>query len=290
MKYRADTSDHFYRTARSNASRMLVPRFIHIGKMRHRSAWSYPAHMHRCNECFLAIEGSALVSIDGEEYPVNAGGMYFVMTGQTHAERSIRTPLSFHYMKFDSRGVSGSGEPLVSGLPVKKQFIPSTPAKIAELFACIAKEAQEDKPGAKDIIDAEILALIWHIRRAVKAIDSTEGTMRQLAIVEAAREYAAENRSRTIRLDEIADACAVSPDYLGHLFKEHVGASPLKYAMSVRIEEAKRLIGVSGLSVSEAAHALGFSSVFHLSRKFKQYAQCSPTVWAGRAQQKSRKR
>jgi AraC-like DNA-binding protein len=75
----------------------------------------------------------------------------------------------------------------------------------------------------------------------------------------------------------------ISEIYFRKLFKEHYGTTPKQYIISVRIEEAKRLLDEGISSVSAISDACGFSSVYHFSRAFKQATGVSPSEYSKRS-------
>jgi AraC family transcriptional regulator len=60
-------------------------------------------------------------------------------------------------------------------------------------------------------------------------------------------------------------------------FSEQAGESLEKYIIRLRINKAKEMMVYKGLTVSLTAFALGFSSVAHFSRQFKQHTGLTPT-------------
>lgn len=64
---------------------------------------------------------------------------------------------------------------------------------------------------------------------------------------------------------------------LSRLFSEIEGRSLENYFISLKIERVKELIRYQKLSLSEIAYMMGYSSVAHLSRQFKQATGLTPT-------------
>ncbi|MFC5404935.1 response regulator [Cohnella soli] len=90
--------------------------------------------------------------------------------------------------------------------------------------------------------------------------------------------YLDENFARTITLADISDQFSFSPSYITKIFKQHHGVGPLKYLISLRIEEAKRLIARHPeLSFKEVGSAVGYEDPNYFSRIFKNTTGCSLT-------------
>lgn len=67
---------------------------------------------------------------------------------------------------------------------------------------------------------------------------------------------------------ELADALGVGPRHLLRLFLRHAGASPSDIAATRRVQEAKRLIDQTDMTLAEIAFAAGFSSVRRFNDAF----------------------
>lgn len=68
-------------------------------------------------------------------------------------------------------------------------------------------------------------------------------------------------------------------NYLGRLFSDLEGVSIGQYIILQKIEKVKELMRYNELTLSEIAWQMGYSSVPHLSKQFKQITGMSPTVF-----------
>lgn len=82
-------------------------------------------------------------------------------------------------------------------------------------------------------------------------------------------------------VSELADKAGLSETHLRRLFRTQLGVSPKQYLRRARMEFAQRLIKHEGLRVGEAAHLLGFSSVFQFSAQYRQVIGHPPSADRG---------
>ncbi len=75
----------------------------------------------------------------------------------------------------------------------------------------------------------------------------------------------------------LAGKFGLSYTSLSRLFSSIEGRSIENYYMNIRVERVKELIKYEQMSMSEIAHLMGYSSVAHLSRQFKQVTGLTPT-------------
>ena len=105
------------------------------------------------------------------------------------------------------------------------------------------------------------------------------GKGKQLLIAPAV-EYIHKNYTKaSLSVEELAKICEISPEYFRSIFKNHFGASPIKYINNLKIERAKELISSGLYSISEAANLSGFADPCHFSREFKKTVGISPSLY-----------
>lgn len=80
----------------------------------------------------------------------------------------------------------------------------------------------------------------------------------------------------TVRLTEVAKAVALSPGRLGRLFNEQVGQSFPTYVRWARLRCAVEALG-AGASLTDAAHAAGFTDSAHANRVCHEMFGMSPS-------------
>jgi len=76
-----------------------------------------------------------------------------------------------------------------------------------------------------------------------------------------------------------ADKLNVTPNYLSDTIKHHSGKSALTIIHDFVIEEAKKLLSTSNITVSEISYQLGFEYPNYFSRLFKRKTNLSPTEY-----------
>ncbi|MEM9332169.1 MAG: AraC family transcriptional regulator [Pseudomonadota bacterium] len=89
-------------------------------------------------------------------------------------------------------------------------------------------------------------------------------------LVAFAQAYIGKNPNTRLTVREIARMCRTSETKIKSLFKEEVGASIGSYILNVRMQNAVDMIK-SGVSISNASQALGYSSPEALSKAIKNH-------------------
>jgi AraC-like DNA-binding protein/ligand-binding sensor protein len=98
-------------------------------------------------------------------------------------------------------------------------------------------------------------------------------------LVRRARAYIAGHQADPIHLDDVAKAMHVSTFYFCKMFKKATGLTFTKYLSRVRVEKAKTLLLNPHLRISEISYNVGFQSLTHFNRVFREIAGQSPTAF-----------
>ncbi|MEQ9695011.1 GlxA family transcriptional regulator [Shimia sp. SDUM112013] len=85
-----------------------------------------------------------------------------------------------------------------------------------------------------------------------------------------------EEIEQQVELDEVADRVGVSRRQMERLFSHHIGRTPKRYLMDLRLQRARALMAETDLPVSEVAFACGFESTSHFSKRFRERFGVSP--------------
>lgn len=98
-------------------------------------------------------------------------------------------------------------------------------------------------------------------------------------IAEIIIEYFQQNISKKLSLDDICEKVNYSKAFLCRIFKAQTGETLLSCFNRLKIEEAKRLLKETELSVETISQELGFLESKYFSAVFKRLTGVSPTVY-----------
>lgn len=82
-----------------------------------------------------------------------------------------------------------------------------------------------------------------------------------------------------LRLHELAEAEGISPDYLSHAFRKHMGMTFQEYLSHVRLEHAINLVARTNMTITDICSACGYSNPRYLSADFQRQLGCTPAAY-----------
>lgn len=129
--------------------------------------------------------------------------------------------------------------------------------------------------AALSLAIAVVRSLAPDASRAFDSIRSSPCAKR----VKRVQEYIDDNLGRPITLDELAAVAARSKFHFARTFREAFGMSPVRYLASRRVDEAKKLLRGSTMSLAEIAVACGFASQSHMTTVFRKVLSTTPGLY-----------
>jgi AraC family transcriptional regulator of adaptative response / DNA-3-methyladenine glycosylase II len=98
------------------------------------------------------------------------------------------------------------------------------------------------------------------------------------AVVSHAVKLISEGALNDGNVEQLSERLGIGSRHLRRLFKQHLGASPLKIARSQRVQLAGNLIAHSAMPIGEIAACVGFASTRHFNHSIKAAFGDSPRV------------
>lgn len=253
------------------------------GKLDLEPHWKAHPHTHRETvELVFVAQGEGCTSIGGTRFPIAAGDLITYNPGWEHYEdfsRCAQPPLLYH-CEFASLHIHGlpPGHMLPDGAP------PVMPVgeqrdDMVRCFQVIFHECCRQTFGYEQILYARLETLVLLMMRLyaeffpLRMIADTGDTNMAIAV----KSYIDCNYCRDIHLHDIAAAMSASPYHISHVFTAYYGLSPIRYLIGRRINEAKRMLLSSRLSIKEITARLGYDSISTFTAQFHQHTGTAPS-------------
>lgn len=88
-----------------------------------------------------------------------------------------------------------------------------------------------------------------------------------------------ENLGEQLTINDMARTAMFSKFHFSRVFQRVTGLSPGRFLSAVRLQEAKRLLASTSLTVTDISHRVGYSSVGTFSSRFTSSVGVSPTKY-----------
>ena len=97
--------------------------------------------------------------------------------------------------------------------------------------------------------------------------------------IEKVCKFIEENYHTDITLEEAASQCSLSSFYFSKLFKKSKKVTFIEFLTNRRIEEARKYLSKTNLSIKEISQRVGYNDPNYFTRVFKRVASTSPTSY-----------
>ncbi len=233
-------------------------------------------HLHKHLELVMLWEGSVLAVADSNEVMMQGGDLYLAFPNQIH----------YYY---NQPGVQRHSILIVSPdlLPeFRREFtelLPVSPVlpgacENPGIVACV-KNLTAACAGETPYLDARfrgnMLVLLCEL---LESMPLRKKPAADVNICSDIIKYCYENYTEDISLESLAQALHVSRFYISHLFGEQLHVSFRDYINSLRTGHAAELMR-SGMTVTEAAYAVGYNSTRTFGRCFRKNLGVSPSEY-----------
>lgn len=127
-------------------------------------------------------------------------------------------------------------------------------------------------------VDGSIVGLLGMMH----PIDTPEDQRAHFGKLQAAIEYLETHFIDEISTNRLADLAGVSVPHFNRLFRKVLRLSPMEYVLSLRVQEAQRLLATTRQSMSEIAAAVGFYDQSHFTKRFRKITGITPLQYRKR--------
>ena len=150
-------------------------------------------------------------------------------------------------------------------------FILSNGAEFKNSIAAIVNEYSDKRLFYRETCSTALKNLIIDLhKKNYNNQDNSTDTIKKII------EYINLNYAKEIKNNDLAEIAGYHEYHLNRLFVRYTGMSMHKYIVNLRMNEAKRLLLNTNMSVSDIASQTGFCSNTHFSTYFKKETKVSP--------------
>jgi len=234
-----------------------IAQFVAAHAIRVDATWHLAAHAHSFHELIAVERGRLRVELGGAEYCAHPGGLLLYPSGVTHeewAEGSVAlatTCLVFQYDGF------AADEPILRHDDCGR--VGMMASWLLDAQSAYFPDSQVYRQSLFEMLLAEFVRLT---------------AQQPNAMIDKIRAYIRQHMADDFSLDNLAAEAGMSKFHFVRQYKALTGRSPMEDVRILRVEEARRLILSTSLTLCDIAPRVGIANGHHLSRLMKAYIGC----------------
>lgn len=276
------------------------PTFLYVDKYRFPKEWSNQANQMPYSMIRYICSGSASFSVDGVEYIVNQGDVFYIPQG-CQLNCAARDEVVFISIRFIGSIQIQDDDMLRRLWNIDQQYNFSNQPEVGEWFektyqsaisrtkykrletrgylnlicASLAKRSANEEEKEETVrADREMMESMRdmkHIRKRALA-SHTKTDPRVQALVDYITLHPESNLTR----EQMCNMCDVSESTLRRLFKAYMGKSIYEFTKETKILYASHLLMTTNCSISEIGYKVGYESPSYFTKTFKEVFGISP--------------
>lgn len=249
--------------------------------------FNYPPHWHNAIELIYVLKNTFVVMVNSKKYELKEKDILYIPGGNIH-EFCSETPTGMRvFINFELSSLNSYAD--MDRIYTQLRDVRLIAQEDEDLHFSIETELQKILEESKTACFADelyytarmidILVLLCRstpLRINICNPKAESGKNIGLEKISKSLEYLEKNYTEDIHLKDISRAAGFSEYYFSRLFKEITEKNFHQYLNEFRIKKAEVLLIDSNYTVSEAAYAVGFSSIATFERLFHQIKGCSP--------------
>ena len=239
------------------------------------ASWGDNKKETRYDMLYFILDGEGFLEIDGKLFYPQPGELYIIPEGSILSSGTNKNNTFYKYWcHFNSKLIDRSFFKLINApncIKVKEN------AKLKEIFNVLVTDFKKESIAAHFTARAAMLQIIALILDEISNEEHSITVDFPIDALNVINSYIYDNIKEKITLNKLSEVLHFHPNYLIKFFNKYYGVSPLQYVSNVRINEAKRLLENTSLSIKEIALKTGFYDLYHFSKRFKAKTGYSPT-------------
>ncbi|MFS0613779.1 AraC family transcriptional regulator [Lederbergia ruris] len=240
-------------------------------------------------EVYYLINGKRKYFINDKTYYVNPGNLVFINKGVLHRTFHVddyeheRLLINFTGQLFESeKDTCSSLLQSVFNQTLIIQLNRHEQQEIEYILFKMIHEMQKGETGfdlfLKTLLIQLLISSVRYLNRNTADTQEFTGSVyhKMTDIIHYINKH---YHTPDLTLDSVANEFFISSYYLSRIFKKATGFTYSEYLNHVRIQEAQRLLRESHMKVIDIAGKVGFNSLTHFGRVFKNHTRYTPSYY-----------
>ena len=289
VKHRYNSTQRQHYLLEKHYSFKLKPRLLYVGSLDKQGGWREESHAHDFLELIFITDGRGTATIGGTEWEIGRGNILIYNAGVSHCEKSSQDdPMEARFIAYDKLEITDLPPNWL--LPPSYGYVYSAGDMydtFDRFFGSLLREFEQRDRFYMEIAQNMSRTLLMYLFRLINKTENAAGLLDSGRIMDSVLAYIDAHYAEDISLEDLSRECYVNKYYLSHLFSRVRGESVGKYIQKRRLDEARRLLTGTALSVREVAEAVGFPDISYFCRVFKKEVGVTPLTY--RAGEKTEK-
>lgn len=275
---------------------LILHRQNPVAKYMSPEAQAANPHFHYQYEMVLNVRGDADYCISGAMYHADPCSLLLMSNMENHY-------IVRHSVGYDRFTLRFSTELLAAFLrdPLLLSIFKQRPEGFSHLYLCEADEFEQYVHLARlmleeykeqqfywdQMIASKLLTILISMYRRRPEVFPAHQSAESLGLIFGVQNYIESNLQEDLSLETVANQFFVNKYHLSHSFSKATGYTFKRFVVTARLSKAKDLLINTSDEINAISAQVGFGSVSHFIRSFRQMEGVSPLQYRNRARPKA---
>ena len=228
-----------------------------------------------CYIFHLVVHGKGYYTVKGKTYTVSAP-LGFVLppyeTVEYWADKD--EPWQYYWVGLNGSLIQELVEKLKIGKDFNDNYIFTSPytMELIKAYERLMIHTEQCENNEKSYYLG--LGIVYEIVGYL--LQDSQGTLKKESDVETEILKYVREHYKTVTVNELSEVFYFNRSYIYKIFKKHENCSVKHYILSLRLQEAMRLLLESDMSIAEIAFEVGFNSTVSFCSQFKKFNNKTP--------------
>jgi AraC family transcriptional regulator, arabinose operon regulatory protein len=225
------------------------------------------------------IDGKGMIQIQNQHFTLRAHEFFIIQAGEEHKYWSDgNTPWSIYWLHFGGDLTTSFSDFFGRIIRVGQSVFDKTDDRLKlfnEILTALESGFTTENVNYANMCLYGLLASFFYIETfsSVKGYHSTNPVEQVIAFMH-------EHIEEMLTIKDMARHVNLSESHFSKVFRNKTGSSPLDYFISLKMQEAIRLLTNQSLKIKEVAFKLGYSDAYYFTRIFTRQIGSSPGSFA----------
>lgn len=221
------------------------------------------------------IDGEGVIHIQSRDFQLKANEFFIIPAGEQHKYWSDRdAPWSIYWLHFGGKHSFFFREFYGRVMRIEQSVRAKTDDRLRmfnEILTALELGFSPENVNYANMCLHSLLASFFYIE-AFRSVKGFQGTNP----VDKAILYMQQSIDKMLTVRDLADHVDLSESHFSKVFRNKTGSSPLDYFISLKMQEAIRLLSNQSLKIKEVAYKLGYNDPYYFTRIFTKQIGSSP--------------
>ena len=230
---------------------------------------TYPPMFHNHMEIVYVLDGELRLCIDGKDKKLIKNELSITFPYSIHSYEKTEN-VTVLIVMFSPRMVGAYEKELYSNKPITPYITNGQ-----DVFPLLTKINEYFKTDQK-LTSIYLAAVIGEIMKKLELqkVENLDSNSVQQVLT-----YCSGHYREQISIKNVANDLYLSESYISKIFSKKIGYSFRDYINSLRITEAKKMLKITDIGITDIMYSCGFSNQSSFNRIFYDNVGCTPTEY-----------